>query len=245
MRLVGYSTGAVSKGDFAAAIALLSERGIRAVELSALRMHELRPLMAALTQLDLSEFQHVSVHAPSDFADEAEQEIVDLLQVAADCGHPIVVHPDAIRDWTLWRALGEHVLIENMDKRKPIGRTRDELAECFAQLPKARLCFDVGHARQVDPAMLEARRILSSFGDRLGQVHISEVGSDSKHERISLPAARTFRAVAGLIPLDIAVIIESAVTPDQLIDEMARARSALGEGVFPRLASATASAHAA
>ena len=75
MRLLGYSTGAVSKGDFAAAVALLSARGIRAVELSALRVHELRPLMAALSGIDQSAFQHVSVHAPSDFADVTEQEI--------------------------------------------------------------------------------------------------------------------------------------------------------------------------
>ena len=36
---------------------------------------------------------------------------------------PIIVHPDAIANFRLWEDFGEWLCIENMDKRKPIGRT--------------------------------------------------------------------------------------------------------------------------
>ena len=51
MRPVGYSTGALAPGDVPRAVALLSGRA-RAVELSALRLHELAPLLSALPGLD-------------------------------------------------------------------------------------------------------------------------------------------------------------------------------------------------
>src|SRR4051794_1997340 len=70
-------------------------------------------------------------------------------------GYPVVVHPDVIFDRPRWRVLGEALFIENMDKRKPVGRTVEELQEFFRDLPAARFCFDIGHARQVDPSMTE------------------------------------------------------------------------------------------
>ena len=57
----------------------------------------------------------------------------------------------------MWRQLGDRVLVENMDKRKPVGRTVEELDLIFEQLPAAGMCFDIAHARQVDSSMTEAR----------------------------------------------------------------------------------------
>ena len=50
--------------------------------------------------------------------------------------------------------------------------------------------MDLGHARQIDPSMTEAFLILRAFGDRLAEVHISEVNSACKHEAISHGALR-------------------------------------------------------
>ena len=69
---------------------------------------------------------------------------------------PIVVHPDAMFDFSLWREFGNLLCLENMDKRKPVGRTVQELDRIFQELPDASFCFDIGHARQVAPTMTEA-----------------------------------------------------------------------------------------
>jgi hypothetical protein len=72
MHLLGYSTGALALSDFRRALDLLKDQPVAAVELSAIRTHELRPLLDALDDLDLSKFEYVSIHAPSEFSPQEE-----------------------------------------------------------------------------------------------------------------------------------------------------------------------------
>ena len=67
MREIGFSSGALAYADFARALALLKDKPVRVLELSALREPELRPMLRGLDQLDLSQFDYVSLHAPSEF----------------------------------------------------------------------------------------------------------------------------------------------------------------------------------
>jgi hypothetical protein len=105
-----------------------------------------------------------------------------------------------MRDFSRWRELGHLLCVENMDKRKPVGRTAVELAAIFHELPDASLCFDIGHSRQCDPTMTEACRILRQFGTKLRQVHVSEVNTRSKHDQLSYASLRAYQGVAHLIP---------------------------------------------
>ena len=68
MRRIGFSTGALARGDFRSALAILHRYRVDVVELSALRIGELAPLAHAISDLDLSAFTFVSIHAPSRFA---------------------------------------------------------------------------------------------------------------------------------------------------------------------------------
>jgi hypothetical protein len=224
---IGFSTGALALSDFRAALAMLAGKDVRAVELSALRVAELDPLLDAIPLLDLGQFEAVSVHAPSAFSLAEERTVVEGLRQVARRGWPIVVHPDSVHEWAAWRELGPYLLIENMDKRKPVGRTVQELVPIFDTLPDARLCFDIAHARQYDGSMTEAYRILKTFGSRVAQVHVSEVSSGSAHERISRYAVLAFQKVARMIPTGAPVIIESRVTPDEIESEIEAARAAL------------------
>jgi endonuclease IV len=144
-----------------------------------------------------------------------------------DLGWPIVLHPDAMHRIDLWREFGDLLYVENMDKRKPIGRTVQELAGIFNALPDALFCFDIAHARQVDSSMTEAFVILKHFGSRLRQVHISEVNTSSKHDRISRGAFRAFREVAHLIPQTIPIILETPVVESEIGEELTRAEASL------------------
>ena len=56
MRPIGFSTGAIAKGDFQRALRLLRKFRLDAIELSALRVDELQPLIIALPTLDLTPF---------------------------------------------------------------------------------------------------------------------------------------------------------------------------------------------
>jgi hypothetical protein len=227
MRFIGFSTGALARSDFNLAIQELSTKKVDSIELSALRFHELRPLLESLSHLHLEGYRYVSVHAPSHFQAGEELETIQLLQHFVPPDWPIVLHPDAIQHHSHWRVFGKRIAIENMDRRKCIGRTAEELRAIFEVLPEARLCFDIGHARQFDTTMTEAYRILKSFAARLCQVHVSEVNSASQHDRLSYSATLAFGQVARLIPERIPLIIESRVTKKEIDLEIESVRRAL------------------
>ena len=84
MRPIGFSTGALALGNFRAALDDLHDIDTDAVELSALRDHEVGPLMQALPGLDLSRYSYVSVHGPSAFRTLAESEVATLLAPCID-----------------------------------------------------------------------------------------------------------------------------------------------------------------
>jgi len=210
MRPLGFSTGALAYGDFRCALRILAETDATAVELSALRQSELGPLVASLKELDLSQYAHISVHLPSAIEPDFESALLTLAREIPS-EWLLVTHPDIIRSWRAWESLGSRVCIENMDKRKEVGQTARHLRRVFGQLPDATFCFDIGHAHQVDPTMGEAVLILEEFQDKLCQLHISEVNSESKHDPISLEAAMAFEVVATLIPENVPAILESKI----------------------------------
>ena len=227
MRAIGFSTGALAYADFRLGLDMTRQAGCKVVELSALRQSEIFPMLDALNDLDLSQFTYVSMHAPSQLEPEMEASVAARLRSELSRQWPMIVHPDAIRDFSIWREFGKLLCIENMDKRKPIGRTAKELGKIFSELPEASLCFDIGHARQCDPTMTEAYLILREFGSKLCQVHVSEVSTSSKHDRLSYTSMLAFQEVAHLIPENIPLILETPVSSEGMEAEMAYVREAL------------------
>jgi hypothetical protein len=222
---IGFSTGALAYSNFHLAIQMLLRQRIPVVEISALRFSEWLPLTQALATLDLSGFEFVSFHLPSVMT--VEEETVVLRSLEKWKGGPLILHPDAITDWGAWRNFGPQLCIENMDKRKPIGRTDRELTDIFDKLPDASMCFDLGHAWQVDPTMGEAYWILKGFSNRIKQLHVSEVNSRSKHDTLSYLTIQSFREVAHLIPPGVPLVLETPVDEQGMLREISKARFAL------------------
>jgi hypothetical protein len=227
MRNIGFSTGALARGDVHRALQMMQHKPLQAIELSALRQNELAMLVNQIDELELSQFRYISVHAPSSLDPEFEPEALKLLELVSRRGWPIVVHPDAVHRVEEWARFGDLLLIENMDKRKPIGQTAADLAAIFGRLPDAMLCLDLGHARQIDPTMSEATAIFTRFAGKLKQLHISEVSAQSKHDPLTLEAIMAFQRVASFIPQDIPVILESRVEESQIELEIRNASAAL------------------
>ena len=227
MRTVGFSTGALARSDYRRALQMLSDKPVQAVELSALRQDELRPLVEGLDNLDLRRFSYVAFHAPSSIDPSFELPAIKLLERVATRGWPIIVHPNAMCTPVAWAPFDSLLCIENMDKRKPVGQTAADLARIFEVLPRASFCFDVGHARQVDPTMSEATAILQRFSHRLRQLHVSDVNTQSKHDPLSLESMLAFQRVSYLVLAEIPIIMESRVDDAQICEELERAVESL------------------
>jgi len=226
----GFSTGALERGDFRKAVSWMKTENIQVIELSALRYEELRPLIDSLDELPLQSFTYISLHAPSSFPKSKEEEVVDLLLPVSQRQWNIIVHPDVIYTPRRWAPLGERLLIENMDRRKPAGRTAEELAKFFKELPEAKLCLDVAHARQLDTSLRLLWEILCGFWNRIREVHISELDSFCRHQPLSNGAVKDYQRIAGRIGADAPVVIESVLGADRASlrkEEIALAEEAL------------------
>lgn len=228
MRAIGFSTGALAKGDFREGLALNRRAGaVRAVELSALRESELETLLTAVPHLDLSTYEYISFHAPSLLKEMSEASLIRMLS-ALPTDWSIIAHPEIINT-DEWQSLGSRLCIENMDNRKTTGRTTSEMDALFERFPQATFCLDVGHARQIDPTMNVAVSMLRSFRDRLRQVHLSEVGPRGEHLPMSRLAKIAFARVTSYLPDDCPVIIESVVREESKIREELRAAALVFE----------------
>lgn len=241
MRPLGFSTGALAKGDFQKGLALQRTKpSLRAIELSALRDHELRPLISNLDQVDLSHFEYVSFHAPSKLTSLSEREAFSILRDELPPTWPIVVHPELMPTPSLWKGLGRRVCLENMDNRKTNGRTLREMRQLFEWLPEAEFCLDLGHARQIDPTMATAMRMVQEFSGRLRQLHVSEIGRSGEHLPLSALAIYAFQLVARFIPSDCAVIIESVIEPSGMDREIRKSASLFQSATVPERSLETA-----
>jgi len=230
-RKIGFSTGSIALDDVSRGLDIVAQGQTKAVELSALREEELDPLLGSLPQLEdrLDSFDYISFHAPSNLNEISEADLVSKLQQVADRDWAIVIHPNLIHDFSLWQKLGRAVCIENMDKRKKIGRTATQLKQFFEKLPDATFCFDIGHARQVDPTMQEAESFLQLFQDRLRQVHMSYVNSQSRHERLNFESILAYQRVAPWINESVPIILETPVEKCNIDAEISSAEKVFNE----------------
>ena len=180
---VGCSTGYMvdARGDWPGLVERSAATSTLAVELSALSEDELPGLIDFLGSDPSMPFHYVSVHAPSKGLALAEQERVRLLTQLPPRVRAIVVHPDLLEDLDAWQPVGRRLVIENMDDRKSSGQTADQLVPLFDALPLAGLCFDIAHAKHVDPSLEEGRALLDRFADRLRHVHLSSLDQDGHH----------------------------------------------------------------
>jgi hypothetical protein len=181
--LVGASTGYMTetRSDWPWLVAQARALSGDVVELSALCGAELPGLAAFLDGDWSAPFAHVSVHGPSKRWREDELALADALLALPASVDGIVMHPETLGDVDAFAPLGGRLRLENMDTRKPDGRTTDELGRYFAQLPQARFCFDIAHAWQHDAGMGLAHELLDAFGDRLVEVHLSSIDTDGAH----------------------------------------------------------------
>jgi hypothetical protein len=169
------------RGNWDAQVAAAWRVSPFAIELSALSETELPSLASYLGNAPSLPFRYISIHGPSKHREIEEERLVAELVALSPFARGIVMHPDTMDRFELFEPLGSKLLLENMDSRKPDGRTPGELGRAFAALPEAGFCFDIAHAWSIDPSMGVANDLLDRFGKRLRHVHLSSLSEDLHH----------------------------------------------------------------
>jgi len=181
------------RGNWERQVAAAWEISPFAIELSALSETELPSLAEYLGAARSLPFRYISIHGPSKQRELPEEELVAELVELARYADGVVMHPDTFERPELYQPLGHKLLLENMDARKPTGRTPEELAATFTELPEAGFCFDIAHAWSIDPQMAVAADLLDRFGDRLRHVHLSSLSQDLHHITLTAEHEELFR----------------------------------------------------
>lgn len=185
-----------------------------AIELSALVAGELPDLVSYLAgphASDLDGLRHVSVHAPAIGLGGDWSPYLELLAALPTRVASIVIHPD-VADPSPLSILGERVVIENMDQRKPCGQRPEEIADLLTELPQAGVCIDLAHSDAIDPSGRLSAELLDVAGDRLRQLHISELDKAGHHGPLSFAGLRRISPAlqrCGAVPW----ILETACSP--------------------------------
>lgn len=165
--MVGFSAAAINFKEQLSAYELFrSIYLLRPVEFSALRESEFDLILDLFLSLNPT---NASFHAPSKY--ENEKHIVNRLKSVRSLNSPIILHPDAIIDYTLWQDF-DNLLLENMDFRKA-PRSVDEMSKYFELLPKSNWCFDVAHSKGISDEL--GFDLLKNFKDKLKKIHISKL----------------------------------------------------------------------
>lgn len=194
---VGASTGYMQdlRGNWGAQVEAAWQVSPFAIELSALSETELPSLSRYLGSGRSLPFRYISIHGPSKHRQMDEENLVSELVQLAAYANGVVMHPDTLDQPELYRPLGQKLLLENMDARKPTGRTPEELEATFSELPDAGLCFDIAHAWSIDPGMSVATELLDRFGARLRHVHLSSLSDDLHHVPLTAEHEELFHPV--------------------------------------------------
>ncbi len=207
---LGASTGYMepTRGDWEAMVGEALETSGFAAELAALSEDELPGLEAFFAAGPELPFEYLSIHAPVKHLRMPEAELVRRLTKLMPVVDAIVVHPDAMDDPRAYRALGSCLVLENMDARKPTGRTVAELAPLFAALPEAGFCLDVAHVLSIDPTLEEGERLLDEFAGRLRHLHVSSIDEECRHQPLTAEHEARFSALLRRCP-DVPWILEA------------------------------------
>ena len=216
---IGMSTGVFDdvRGVWPRLVVAACEVSTYAVELSALSEDELPGLIEYLAARPRLSFRYVSVHAPVKHRVLDDAVSAHVLNGLPLWVRSIVTHPDVLDEPAVYRGLGTRLVLENMDDRKSNGRTADELAVVFEQLPDAGFCFDVAHACSIDPTMGVAGDLLDRFRSRLRQVHVSSL-SGGRHVPLTEDDEGRFASVLDRCR-DVPWILE-ARPPDRWLEEL-------------------------
>jgi hypothetical protein len=179
----GIATGAFveERDDWDAALDRAGSEGWRTVELTAItgeRFDALERLFDHNQNACLA-FERVTIHAPVRF-DSPVDGIVRRLAVVKPA-LDVILHPDVYADEPAVLRLGRRAVFENMDVQKSFGRDVTDLQLVFDRWPDAGFCLDVAHVWTNDRSLALAHDLVTAFGDRLRQLHVSGIEPDGTH----------------------------------------------------------------
>jgi len=218
---IGFSTGCFYKFCHPVslqAVHLAKKSGATIIEIQAGSLERLKKL-GELDADIFSSFKRASLHLPGALPfrygkNSKTVELLDRINAEQEKFHfnAIILHPDAVDDWDIFKKYDLPILVENMDNRKHFGKTTSDLQKVFSRFD-TKICLDVNHIFTNDKSMRLTQDFIQTFFGRISEIHIS--GYKTLHD--PLFKTRQNFIVDSIKGLDVPVIIESAFDDEREI----------------------------
>ncbi len=174
----GFSTGGFHKIMTARqAVHFLDQHDEKIIELGFVHYDRVRDdQLGEITALDLESFSYVSFHAPKiTYGDNDEtKEIfteIDRIHTKRKLDL-VVVHPDTVEDFSVFKNVSWPVGFENMDNRKDTFKHGDEFKKLKDIFPNLKMILDINHIYTNDETM-ELLKTFEEYNDNIVQIHLS------------------------------------------------------------------------
>ncbi len=195
-------------------VARIKAIGCNAIEFSCNNVERLDGL-ATIQGSDVEGFKYVALHAPAlKFVyrnDVLTKAVLNALQEAHRrlkfrC---VVLHPDRVEDWEVLKKFELPYAIENMDNRKEVGKTVEDMEAIFSEHDYP-MVLDINHCFVNDQSLELAKKLYTRFQDRIIELQVS--GYESMHD----PLFRTqqWEILQAVPNKKLPIIIESQVTDE-------------------------------
>ena len=215
---LGFSTGSLAKLMTAKeALAVIHQLGCGVVELGFLRFERIKSdWLDEISSKDLTDFYYVSLHAPKINYGYNEQTRFVFKKILGFNKKrkldTVVFHPDLVEDFNIFNNVEFNISFENMDNRKELYRTPDELKKLLDKNDKFKLVLDVNHAYVNDESMKNTKAFYELLGDRIQEVHLT--GYDKKHE--PLYQTKQLNIIKSIQDFKVPMIEEAPLTIEEM-----------------------------
>jgi len=212
MKLIGFSSAAlyhiyprISKETFN----VFRNIGGNAIELMC-PPEGLEILENEIEKSDLSGFDYISLHTPREILssgniDEIKRALRRIEKINEKFEFQcIVVHPDGINDFDIFKNYNFKISIENEDNSKSSGQTVNDIKKILDKYDFG-MVLDLNHCYVNDNSMNLARSFLAEFKDKIREIHIS--GNIEFHDPLHI--SRQQAIIDAMPRIDFPFIIES------------------------------------
>lgn len=161
----------------------------------------------------LRNLDYVSIHAPFDFFEETENEVLNQIRIISKLyddiyAKNVIVHPNDyfLRSDPL-KGLEVNLSVENLPRKSgvPISDLRKILNKC----PQMKFCLDVSHAYTWSKN--ETDELVKAFKDRISQIHFSGTYRKKDHQSLKNVSKDFLRSIQPIKKLEVPIVIEEDI----------------------------------
>lgn len=233
--LIGFSTGCFYKTKIKPisldCFKIIKSTEASAIEINCIDINNLYRFSKITKTYLLKNFSYISLHAPAKnfyYRDNLKsRSILELIfklnkEIELNC---VIIHPDKVLNWKLFKNYPLNFAVENMDARKKTGKTAKSLTPILKKT-NFKMTLDLNHCFTNDTSMRLAKNFIKKYENKIAQAHVS--GYIESHQPLYLTKQTQILKPIKCLTNNFPIIVESVFSkPKEIYKEYKFVKSQL------------------